>query len=167
MSFCLTDARCSGFLFLFFSSQFCRSVHSLTQSGTFSLWNHDTTRLVSFSYLIMEGRNGQPKMMTVGLHCRLSRPARAAAVAEFVDYAKSYGREVWICTREAIANHWYEHHLPRGVGNPIDPDQFSTAGGSKSRLSFLGNLTTPRDVSEGLSDGHVGGSPRSRDGDVI
>lgn len=68
-----------------------------------------------------EGRAGQPKMMTVGLHCRLSRPGRTAAVAEFMDFAKSYGREVWICTREQVANHWYENHLPRGVGNPIRP----------------------------------------------
>lgn len=69
--------------------------------------------------MVIEGRAGQPKMMTVGLHCRLSRPARAAVVAEFVDYAKSYGREVWITTRESIANHWYENHLPRGCGIPI------------------------------------------------
>jgi hypothetical protein len=98
-------------------------------------------------------------MMTVGLHCRLSRPARAAAVAEFLDYAKSYGREVWICTREGIANHWYENHLPRGVGNPIDPQGFTTAGASKGRLAFLGNLTTPR---EQLSPKAV-----AKDGDVI
>lgn len=58
-------------------------------------------------------------MMTVALHCRLARPGRAAALADFMDYAKSYGREVWICTREQIANHWYEKHLPRGVGSPI------------------------------------------------
>lgn len=73
----------------------------------------------TLDYLVIEGRAGQPKMMTVGLHCRLSRPARAAVVAEFVDYAKSYGREVWITTRESIANHWYENHLPRGCGIPI------------------------------------------------
>lgn len=111
------------------------------------------------SFLITEGRAGQPKMMTVGLHCRLSRPARAAAIAEFVDYAKSYGREVWICTREAIANHWYENHLPRGVGNPIDSDAFTTAAASKNRLAFLGNLSTPR--------GELSPSSTPKDGDVI
>jgi len=73
----------------------------------------------TLDYLILEGREGQPKMMSVGLHCRLSRPARVAALTEFVDYAKSYGREVWITTRESIANHWYENHMPRGCGNPI------------------------------------------------
>jgi len=73
----------------------------------------------TLDFLVMEGRAGQPKMMSVGLHCRLSRPARAAVLAEFVDYAKSYGREVWITTRKSIANHWYENHLPRGCGSPI------------------------------------------------
>lgn len=100
------------------------------------------------SYLVQEGRAGQPKMMSVGLHCRLARPARAAALAEFVDYAKSYGREVWICTREQIANHWYENHLPRGIGNPIDPAEFGAKGGTinkGNKFSFLGNLTKSRD----------------------
>jgi hypothetical protein len=122
---------------------------------------------LSESYLIMEGRSGQPKMMTVGLHCRLSRPGRVAALAEFVDYAKSYGREVWICTRESIANHWYEHHLPRGIGSPIEPG--ALAAGKGGRFSFLGNLTTPREGSDVLSTG--GGAilakARNADADVI
>lgn len=106
-----------------------------------------------------EGKAGQPKMMTVGLHCRLARPGRVAAIQEFLDYAKSYGSTVWICTREQIANHWYENHLPRGVGTPIQADGFRQAitppgptsggtndgGSSSSRFSFLGNLTVPRD----------------------
>lgn len=87
-------------------------------------------------FLVEEGRAGQPKMMTVGLHCRLSRPGRVAALEKFVDFAKSYGRDVWICTREQVANHWYENHLPRGVGNPIKPSSFATGTAS----SFLGNL---------------------------
>lgn len=87
-------------------------------------------------FLVEEGRAGQPKMMTVGLHCRLSRPGRIAALEKFVDFAKSYGRDVWVCTREQVANHWYENHLPRGVGNPIKPSSFATGTAS----SFLGNL---------------------------
>ena len=114
-----------------------------------------------------EGRAGQPKMMTVGLHCRLTRPARAAAIAEFVDFAKSYGRDVWICTREQIANHWYENHLPRGVGSPIKP----TAGGpnASGRFSFLGNLTTPRDAAEEAekATAPVVAAAQQADGDII
>jgi hypothetical protein len=127
------------------------------------------------SYLVIEGRAGQPKMMTVGLHCRLSRPGRVAALAEFVDYAKSYGREVWITTRESIANHWYDNHLPRGCGIPItsaaalerskghiggistSSSKESSSGSSpskappaspSSRFAFLGNLKAPRDSEE-------------------
>ena len=64
------------------------------------------------SYLLEEGRNGTPKMMTVGLHCRLvGRPGRAAGLAEFIDYAKEKS-DVWIARRDEIAKHWYENHYP-------------------------------------------------------
>lgn len=73
----------------------------------------------SLKYMVEEGRAGHCRMMSVGLHCRLvGRPGRAAALAEFIDFAKSFGREVWICTREEIANHWHENHYPRGAGTP-------------------------------------------------
>jgi hypothetical protein len=65
-------------------------------------------------YLIEEGRAGSPKMMSVGLHGRLARPGRVAVLQEFVDFAKSYGKEVWICTREQIADYWTENHYPMG-----------------------------------------------------
>lgn len=66
----------------------------------------------SVDFLLEEGRAGAPKMMSVGLHCRLAgRPGRAAGLAEFLDYVKSK-EDIWICTREEIAHHWYEHHQP-------------------------------------------------------
>lgn len=58
-------------------------------------------------------------MMSIGLHCRLARPGRVAGIAEFLDFAKSYKKEVWICTREQIADFWYENHFPRGAGSPV------------------------------------------------
>jgi allantoinase len=44
----------------------------------------------------------------VGLHSRISgHPARAAAIARFLDYAAD--REgVWICRRREIAEHWIQ-----------------------------------------------------------
>jgi len=46
----------------------------------------------SLDYLVEEGRRGSPKMMTVGLHCRLvGRPGRAKGLEEFLEYAKSLG----------------------------------------------------------------------------
>ncbi len=64
----------------------------------------------SFDLLYQEGLQGAPKMMSVGLHCRLvGRPGRAAALARFLDYVR--GREnVWIARRIDIARHWHEHH---------------------------------------------------------
>ena len=67
----------------------------------------------SLRYLVEEGKMGYPRMMSVGLHCRLvGRPGRAKALADFIDYAKSFNKDVWICTREDIANHWHTYHYP-------------------------------------------------------
>ncbi|HEX6145020.1 MAG TPA: allantoinase PuuE [Geminicoccaceae bacterium] len=63
----------------------------------------------AFDVLYEEGV-AAPKMMSVGLHCRLvGRPGRAAALARFLDYARSHDR-VWITTRAAIARHWHARH---------------------------------------------------------
>jgi peptidoglycan/xylan/chitin deacetylase (PgdA/CDA1 family) len=63
----------------------------------------------SFDLLHAEGATA-PKMLSVGLHCRLvGRPGRAAALARFLDYARSH-RDVWICRRVDIARHWHKHH---------------------------------------------------------
>ncbi len=63
----------------------------------------------SFDVLHAEGLAGAPKMMSVGLHCRLAgRPGRAASVARFLDYVQSKER-VWVATRLDIARHWSSH----------------------------------------------------------
>ena len=68
----------------------------------------------SFDILYDEGKTS-PKMMSVGLHCRLAgRPGRAAALARFLDYVQSHER-VWVCRRVDIARHWHEHHAPKVV----------------------------------------------------
>ena len=59
----------------------------------------------SFDYLYDEGET-QPKMLSIGLHCRLvGRPGRAASLARFLDYIQSK-EQVWITRRIDIANHW-------------------------------------------------------------
>jgi urate oxidase len=71
----------------------------------------------TFDTLYAEGEAGAPKMMSIGLHCRLAgRPGRAAALARFVDYVASKDR-VWIARRIDIARHWMETHPyePRDV----------------------------------------------------
>lgn len=65
-----------------------------------------------FDYLYAEGEKGAPKMMSVGMHCRLAgRPNRAAALARFLDYVASHDR-VWLPRRVDIAWHWHAHHKP-------------------------------------------------------
>ncbi len=67
----------------------------------------------TFDVLYAEGRAGSPKMMSVGLHCRLvGRPGRSASLARFVDYVVSHP-DVWVATRQDIARHWRIHHAPR------------------------------------------------------
>ncbi|MBF9233512.1 allantoinase PuuE [Microvirga alba] len=66
----------------------------------------------SFDTLYAEGATA-PKMMSVGLHCRLvGRPGRAAALARFLDYVASH-EHVWVAKRIDIARHWIrQHRLP-------------------------------------------------------
>ncbi|SCY01443.1 allantoinase PuuE [Paracoccus tibetensis] len=69
----------------------------------------------SFDMLYAEGAAGAPKMMSVGLHCRLAgRPGRAMALKRFLDHARAHDG-VWFATRLDIARHWAaEHpHAPR------------------------------------------------------
>ncbi len=67
----------------------------------------------SFDTLYAEGERGAPKMMSVGLHCRLvGRPGRAAALARFIDYVQSK-EKVWLPRRIDVAWHWHAHHKPK------------------------------------------------------
>jgi putative urate catabolism protein len=67
----------------------------------------------AFDVLYREGDpNGlnRPKMLSVGLHCRIAgRPARAAALARFLDYVCGHD-QVWVARRIDIASHWRERH---------------------------------------------------------
>jgi putative urate catabolism protein len=65
----------------------------------------------TFDVLYAEGETA-PKMMSVGLHCRLvGKPGRAAALARFLDYVQGH-KQVWICRRVDIARHWHKLHQP-------------------------------------------------------
>jgi urate oxidase len=63
-----------------------------------------------FDCLYEEGRAGAPKMMSVGLHCRLvGQPGRFMGLRRFVDYIKSKDK-VWTPRRIEIARHWAKEH---------------------------------------------------------
>ncbi|MDP5008819.1 MAG: allantoinase PuuE [Glaciimonas sp.] len=67
----------------------------------------------AFDTLYQEGDPqglNQPKMLSIGLHCRVvGRPGRAAALARFLDYVQSHDR-VWVTRRIDVANHWRKTH---------------------------------------------------------
>lgn len=69
----------------------------------------------SFDVLYAEGAE-RPRMMSVGMHCRLvGRPGRSAALARFLDYVLGH-ENVWIPRRVDIARHWHAEHPARKVG---------------------------------------------------
>lgn len=77
----------------------------------------------SFDVLYAEGAAGAPKMMSVGLHCRLAgRPGRAAALQRFLDHARAH-EGVWFATRLDIARHWAAEHPFRAVERPSGMDR--------------------------------------------
>ena len=60
----------------------------------------------AFDVLYEEGMDGSPKMMSIGLHCRIiGKPGRAAELKRFLEYVNSK-EDVWVCTRKEIAEHW-------------------------------------------------------------
>jgi allantoinase len=63
----------------------------------------------SFDVLYAEGES-TPKMLSIGLHCRLAgRPGRFAGLQRFLDHIQGHDR-VWICRRIDIARHWIDRH---------------------------------------------------------
>jgi OHCU decarboxylase len=66
----------------------------------------------SFDTLYAEGQEGAPKMLSIGLHCRLvGRPGRVAALKRAIEYFQSK-EGVWFATRQQIAQHWAREHPP-------------------------------------------------------
>jgi OHCU decarboxylase len=64
----------------------------------------------SFDVLYAEGVEGTPKMLSIGLHCRLvGRPGRVAALKRALDHMAAHDG-VWFATRLEIAEHWAAEH---------------------------------------------------------
>lgn len=94
----------------------------------------------SFDMLYQEGVEGAPKMLSIGLHCRLAgRPGRAAALRRAVEYMKSHDG-VWFATRLQIAEHWAKAHPPQNIlrASELDRDTFvSEFGGIFEHSSWI------------------------------
>ena len=75
-----------------------------SQADDFFTYLRDT-----FDALYAEGETA-PKMMSVGMHCRLlGRPGRIVALQRFLDHVQKHDR-VWVCSRIDIARHWHARH---------------------------------------------------------
>ena len=113
-----------------------------------------------FDVLYEEGRLGSPKMMSIGLHCRLvGMPGRFAGLRKFLDYVRSRDK-VWIARRIDIARHWAQHHphnAPGLVPSEMDRAQFVGHFGSIfehspwiAERAFDGELSPANDTATGL-----------------
>ncbi|WP_171209472.1 MULTISPECIES: allantoinase PuuE [unclassified Ruegeria] len=79
----------------------------------------------SFDALYEEGEAGAPKMLSIGLHCRLiGRPGRIMALRRFLDYARGFS-DVWFATRLQIAKHWASTHPSEPRARPSEMDKAS------------------------------------------
>ena len=86
----------------------------------------------SFDALHEEGEAGAPKMLNIGLHCRLiGRPGRVQSLKRFLDYVRSKDG-VWFATRAEIAAHWRKAHPPAPQTRPstMDKDVFTATYGN-------------------------------------
>ena len=73
----------------------------------------------AFDQLYEEGAEA-PALMSVGLHPRMAgRPARARALARFLDHALRHDK-VWICRRVDVARHWMIHYPPESIEEKRD-----------------------------------------------
>jgi OHCU decarboxylase len=111
----------------------------------------------TFDVLYAEGA-AAPKMMSVGLHCRLvGRPGRAAALARFLDYVASH-EDVWVARRIEIARHWIRRHRPAGLKpSTMSPALFLELFGDVfehtpwiAEHTYRGGFTAAQDTAEGL-----------------
>jgi OHCU decarboxylase len=114
----------------------------------------------TFDVLWEEGAAGAPKMMSVGLHCRLvGMPGRFAGLKRFVDYILSKDK-VWIAKRIDIARHWIDCHPYQEreiVPSRLALDDFTTLYGSifehsewVAERTFRGELGPANDTATGL-----------------
>jgi OHCU decarboxylase len=111
----------------------------------------------TFDVLYAEGA-AAPKMMSVGLHCRLvGRPGRAAALARFLDHVASH-EDVWVARRIEIARHWIRRHRPAGLKpSTMSPALFLELFGDVfehtpwiAEHTYRGGFTAAQDTAEGL-----------------
>ena len=101
----------------------CNDMRFAIQAGFASGYDFETMVKDAFDVLYEEGQAGVPKMLSVGLHCRLiGRPSRAAALRRVLEHFRSHDG-VWFATRLQIAEHWAAEHPPVHKVRPSEMDR--------------------------------------------
>ncbi len=97
----------------------CNDMRFAIQAGFTNGEQFESYLKDSFDVLYAEGEAGAPKMLSIGLHCRLiGRPGRAAALARVLKHMQAHDG-VWFATRQHIAQHWArEHPAPASAPSP-------------------------------------------------
>ena len=90
----------------------CNDMRFAIQAGFATGADFEAMVRDAFDVLYAEGQAGAPKMLSIGLHCRLiGRPSRAAALARVLAHMRGHDG-VWFATRQQIAEHWAATHPP-------------------------------------------------------
>ena len=100
----------------------CNDMRFAIQAGFTTGDDFETMLRDAFDTLYAEGAEGAPKMLSIGLHCRIiGRPSRAAALKRALDYMQGHAG-VWFATRLQIAEHWAATHPPVSRPRPSEMD---------------------------------------------
>jgi 2-oxo-4-hydroxy-4-carboxy--5-ureidoimidazoline (OHCU) decarboxylase len=84
----------------------------------------------SFDSLYREGTNGKPKMLSIGLHCRLiGRPGRIESLIKFLSYIQGFS-DVWYPRRIDISDYWHTNY-------PFDMSAWQSRVTSLSEQDFI------------------------------
>jgi len=101
----------------------CNDMRFAIQAGFATGADFETMVRDAFDVLYAEGEAGAPKMLSIGLHCRLiGRPSRAAALARALAHMQAHDG-VWFATRLQIAEHWAATHPPATEARPSEMDR--------------------------------------------
>ena len=138
----------------------CNDMRFATPQGFNAGDQFETYLRDTFDILYEEGLRGSPKVMNIGLHCRLiGRPGRFAALKRFINYINAQPN-VWFARRIDIADHWAQKHPPKKqvlIPSLMDEEAFvQTFGGIFEHSSWVAEraraagLGAANDTAQGL-----------------
>ena len=88
----------------------------------------------SFDSLYREGAKGKPKMLSIGLHCRLiGRPGRIESLFKFLSYIRGFS-DVWYPRRIDISDYWHANY-------PFDMTLWKKRATALSEQAFIAKFS--------------------------